>query len=265
MGNKRKIFFNSLLSSAIILSILSITKITVVLNIPIACSFFIFPITYLCISIVNELGGYKEAISSLLSAVGVTIISYLFITLMLNLPNQLSTINEANAIQLLYGGSTYLSYYIPNIRLILGSTLGLLISGLILIVLYSTVSKYTYKTISCFLSNLISLLIYNAIFVGITQLGIIDNHDFIMMMLNRFIFSVAWTVIISILFSVFSYHKKKVDVMSIDDNILSKEDNKNDSQVNSKNILKKDKNKSAENKNKVVERKKINTKKLDKK
>ena len=221
MGKKRIIFFNCLLMSAIVLSIITASKMTVFFNIPIACSFFIFPISYLSLVVINELGGGKKALSTLLSSVAILIISYAVLMLVINMPNQITTINEANALQLLTGGSKIADLYVPNLNLVISSTIGLLISGLALIGVYSYASKYTFKTITCFLSTLIALLIFNAIYVIIMQKDIIGSHEFIMALLNRFIFSVAWTFIISILFLIFGYHKKE-KVVETKSNVVEK-------------------------------------------
>ncbi len=210
MGNRRKTFFNCLLMAVIVLSIIVATKNTVILNIPIACSFFVFPIAYLALITINDLCGAKEAILSLLSATGVLIIIYGLITLVLNLPNQVQTINAANALNYVLG-EVQDAYYVANLKVVFGSVVGLLVSGFALIGIYTSAHKYTFKSITCFLATLVGLLLFNAIYVASTQIGVLDSHDLIMMMLNRFIFCVVWTVLITILFMIFSHHKK-VDV-----------------------------------------------------
>ena len=210
MYNKRKIFFNGLLIMALILSIMASTKITVIFNIPIACSFFIFPLVYLSLVVLNELGGAKHAITSLISSAGILLLAYLSIMLILNLPNQVDTINQANAIKLLYSSENMINgLYVPQIKVVLGSVIGLLICGFSLIGIYTVTSKYTFKTMSCFLATLIGSLLFNGIYVVFTSLNVLESHDFTMLILNRFIFSVAFTVIVSILFLLFSYKSKK--------------------------------------------------------
>lgn len=274
MQIRRKIFFNCLLMAALVLSIFCASKVTVILNIPIACSFFIFPVTYLCLSVLNELSGTKKTIISLLSAVCILILTYITITVVINLPNQTDTINEANALTMLLQSEKIMGYYIPSMKMIVGSTIGLLVSGLILIGIYSLTSKYTFKTMSCFLATLVSLIIFNTIYVCTTKLGVLGGQEFIMMMLNRFIFSVIWTAIISILFLVFSYTKKekvkiakeeiseKTEVKKIENNnikttVKEKETKVSKSNSNAKKVV--SKTKTSDNTKKVATKPKSTT------
>lgn len=223
MYKVRKSFFTCLMMAVVILSVIASTKLTVIFNIPIACSFFIFPLAYLSIVVINDLKGAKDALITLINGVGILIISYLLIALVLNLPNQIDTINEANAIQLLYGQEIN-GIYLPNIKIMIGSIIGLLAAGLSLIGIYSSASKYTFKTISCFLAVLIAQLLFNAIYIFATEYGVTEGNAFIMLILNRFIFSVAWTFLISILFLIFSHHKKEKSKVTIEE-VTKKEAN----------------------------------------
>ena len=209
MKDFRKIFFSALLPALLIISNILTVKLTVVANLPLPCSVFVYPFTFLCTIVIAEIYGGKEARKSVYSAVIVQAIIIMAIIVGCNLPNQVDTINLANSLRDILTPTFIGSYYLPDIRLILASFVGFILSELTAIGLYSFARKNTYKLVASSLAILIGLILDSVLFVFISKMGVIESNELIIQLVNRFVVDVVVTLVFIPLFAIFSIKKKE--------------------------------------------------------
>jgi len=209
MKDSRKMFFMGLLSALLIFSNIVAVKITVVAKLPLSCNVFVYPFTFLCVAIITHLYGAKDGMKSVAFALISQIIFFGFSMLIVNVPNQVDTLAEANSIQAILAPDVTNGIYHPNIKLMIGSTLAFGISQLINIGLYTFSKKYTFKAVSASLSILLASIIDAVLFVVITEIGIIGGNTVVITLLNQFITRVILTVISVIIFCLFTINIKK--------------------------------------------------------
>lgn len=208
MKDKRKIFFTSLLTILLIFSNIVVSKITVVANLPLSCSIFIYPFTFLCITIIADLYGAKEAMKSVAYAIICQILVFILCTVIANLPNQVDTLMQANALQSLLAPELTNGIYHPNFTIMIGTLLSFGISQLINIGLYTLAKKYTFKVVSSALAILFAFVIDTVLFNVIKSIGV-TNNNFTLTIINQFVVGVVITVISVILFCIFTAGSNK--------------------------------------------------------
>lgn len=208
----RKVFFSGLLTALLILSNILALKITVIAKLPLACSVFVYPFTFLCTTVITELYGNKSSLKSVFSAIIVQILVIIAIAITINVPNQIDTITEANALATLFGTSSIGGKLIPALRPIFASIIAFGISQSISIALYKFARKNTFKTVSAALSILLGIIIDAVIFILISKMGTIPSNELIIQLVNQFVVGVVATVIIVPIFLLFSMKKKEVKI-----------------------------------------------------
>lgn len=207
MNEKRKIFFTGLLVILLIFSNIIVTKITVVAGLPLSCNFLAYPLTFLCVVILTDLYGAKSAITCVISAVIIQVIVLILSMIVVNLPNQITTIAEANALQLIFTPEISNGIYYPNIKIILVSLLAFIVSQLINIGLFTVAKRNTFRWVSCGLSILVAIIVDTLIFIPLSGIGVegIPNG---LRIVNQFIIGVAAMFISIPLFSLLTINTK---------------------------------------------------------
>lgn len=208
MKDTRKIFFISLLTALLIFSNIVAVKITVVAKLPLPCSIFVFPFTFLCVAVISELYGSKSAVKSVCFALLSQIIISIVGTIIVNLPNQVTTVVEANALQQILAPEYNNGIFMPNMKILLGTIVGFITSQMINIGVYTFSKKLTFKPIACALSILISIMVHTIIYLPISSIGAGDVN-ITLQILNQFVVGVIITFISVILFSIFTIGKKE--------------------------------------------------------
>jgi len=209
MKDGRKIFFSILLGVLLIISNIVAIKVTVIAKLPLSCSVFIYPFTFLCTSIIAELYGGKEARKSVLYAIIVQVIVLVAYIIVANVPNQINTIENANALQKVLTPYGFNGDYYPNLRPIIASLVGFVLGQIVNIGLYSFAKKNTFKFIAVALSVIIGMIVDTSLYVLISQMGVIAGNELILQLINRFVVNVVASVAIIILFMIFSIKKKE--------------------------------------------------------
>ena len=205
----RKIFFSALLAVLLVMSNILALKITVVAKLPLACSFFVYPFTFLCTVAITELYGHKSSLKSVLSAVLIQIIVLVLITITLNLPNQIDTIDKSNALAVLFGNSSAAGIVFPDLRSIIASLIGFVVSQIICIYLYKFARKNTFKGVAIALAVLLGIILDAVIFVLISKVGTIPSNELVIQLINQFVIGVVATIIIIPIGLLVSMHKKE--------------------------------------------------------
>lgn len=209
MKDGRKLFFTTLLTVLLIVSNIVAIKMTVVAKLPISCSAFMYPFTFLCTSIIAELHGNNEARKSVLFALIIQIIVLLIYVFIANLPNQIDTIDKANALQKVLTPFGSNGKYYPELRTIISSLLAFTLGQLVNIGLYSFARKNTFKIIAVALSVVIAMIVDTCIYVLVSQVGLIPNNELILLLVNRLIVNVVIASIIVVLFMLFTIKKRE--------------------------------------------------------
>ncbi len=195
-------FLTSLLTVVLVVSNIIVAKTTVILGLVLPSSILIYPLTFLFTISITHLGGIKEASKSIFFAIVIqTLISIVFYLVLIIFPDQLNTIVEANQLRNIIGsGSKEL------LTTLLPSLLAFGISEFIASGIYTILNKYTYKIIAADLAILIPILIDSAIFSFLTMFG---DDSLMFNLANKFIASVAYTLIMIIMFMIFTINPKK--------------------------------------------------------
>lgn len=209
MKDGRKLFFTGLLVALLIVTNIVAVKVTVIAQLPLSCSIFVYPFTFLCTAVITELYGAKEARKSVYSALGIQLLMVILYIVVINMPNQIDTINEANALQTILASVTSGETYLPEFKTIIASLIGFGASQLICIGLYSFARKNTFKIISIALSALLAMIIDTALYVLITQTGVLAGNELVLAVIYRFVADVVATIIIIPLFMLFSIKKEE--------------------------------------------------------
>jgi len=209
MKDTRKILFVSLLTALLVFSNIVAIKMTVVAKLPLPCNLFIYPFTFLCVAVISELYGSKSAVKSVVFAVLVQIIISIVGTIIVNLPNQVSTLVEANALQQILAPELSNGMYMPNMKMLIGIIISFVSSQLINIGIYTFIKKLTFKPIACALAILIAIIVDTIIYVPISTFGV-EGINLTLRILNQFVVGVIITFISVVLFSIFTTGKKEV-------------------------------------------------------
>ena len=211
MTDKRKVFFTALLTTLLIISNITVSKMTVIANLPLPCSIFTYPFTFLCVAVIAHLYGSSEAMKSVGYAICCQILVFIVCIVVANVPNQVDTIMQANALQQLLAPDVTNGIYHPNVFVMLGTIVSFVISQLINIGLYSASKKHTFKAVSSSLSILFAYIIDAVIFSVIMSIGVATNN-LSLTIVNKFIVGVVTTAISVILFCIFTIGDKKEKV-----------------------------------------------------
>lgn len=209
MKEGRKIFFSILLGVLLVISNIVAIKITVIAKLPLSCSIFVYPFTFLCTSVITELYGAKDARKSVLYAALIQVIVLLAYIAVVNVPNQITTIDEANALQKALAPYGNNGNYYPEIRPLIASLVAFVISQLVIIGMYSFAKKNTFKLIGIALSVVIAMIVDTTLYVLISQVGVLAGNELILQLINRFVANIVAAVIVIILFMIFSIKKKE--------------------------------------------------------
>lgn len=213
MRDGRKLFFTTLLTVLLIVSNIIAIKMTVVAKLPLSCSVFVYPFTFLCTSIIAELHGNHEARKSVLFALIIQIIVLLIYIFIANLPNQIDTIDKANALQKVLTPFSSNGKYYPELRQVISSLLAFTLGQLVNISLYSFAKKNTFKIIAVALAVVIAMIVDTSAYVLVSQVGLIPNNELIILLINRFVVNVVVSAIIITLFMLFTIKKEeKIEV-----------------------------------------------------
>lgn len=209
MKDGRKIFFSTLLGVLLVISNIVAIKMTVIAKLPLSCSIFVYPFTFLCTSVIAELYGSKDARKSVLFAVIIQVVVLIAYIAVANVPNQIDTIDQANALQKVLTPFGSNGNYYPELRPIIASLIAFIIGQLVNIVVYSFSKKYTFKLIAIALSVIIAMIVDTSLYVLISQVGVLAGNELILALINRFVVNVVAAVIVIILFMIFSIKKKE--------------------------------------------------------
>ena len=148
--------------------------------------------------------GSNEARKSVYSALIVE-----FLILVALVPNQVDTIDKANSLREILTPNVIGNYYLPDIRMVLASFIGFALSQLAAIGLYSFGRKATFKLVASSLASLVGLILDSILFMFISKMGILENNELIIQMVNRFVVGVVATIVFIPLFAIFSIKKKE--------------------------------------------------------
>ena len=212
MKDSRKIFFASLLVALLIISNIVAIKMTVIAKLPLSCSIFVYPFTFLCTTAIAELYGNKDARKSVLFAIIIQLIVLISYIIVVNVPNQIDTIDQANALQRTLTPIGLNDNFYPDMRPIIASIIAFTLGQLINIGLYSFARKNTYKLIAVALSVIIAMIVDTTLYVVISQINVIPNNELIIQLINRFVVDVVAAIIIIPLFMLFTIKKKSKEV-----------------------------------------------------
>lgn len=212
MKDTRKTFFSILLGVLLIVSNIVAIKMTVVARLPLSCSVFIYPFTFLCTSVIAELYGSKDAMKSVLFALLIQVIVLIIYIVVVNMPNHIDTIEYANALQKVFATNGVNGKYFPELRPIIASLVGFTAGQLITIGLYKFAKKNTFKLIAVALSIIIAMVVDTSLYVFISKVGVLAGNELVLHLINRFVVNVVAAVIIVILFMIFSIKKKEKEV-----------------------------------------------------
>ena len=209
MKEGRKIFFNGLLVALLIVSNIVAIKLTVIAKLPLSCSIFVYPFTFLCTAVITELYGAKDARKSVYSALVIQLLMLIAYIAVVNMPNQIDTIDQANGLQRVLTSVLSGETYLPDFRVMFASLVGFGIGQLVNIGLYSFARKNTYKIISVALAVLLAMIVDTVLYLLISQLGVLAGNELIIQLVNRFVVNVVTTIIIIPLFMLFSIKKQE--------------------------------------------------------
>jgi len=209
MKDGRKIFFGGLLAALLIIANIVSAKVTVIAQLPLSCSIFVYPFTFLCTAIITELYGAKEARKAVYSAMGIQLLMLIAYIVVINVPNQVDTILEANALQSILASVTSGETYLPDLRIIFASLIGFGVAQIVNIGLYSFARKNTFKIISVALAALLAMIVDTVLYLLIAEVGVLVADELILQMVYRFVVNVVATVIIIPLFMLFSIKKEE--------------------------------------------------------
>ena len=208
MKEMRKNIFGGLLVALLLVSNIVAIKVTVIAKLPLSCRVLIYPFTFLCTAVITELYGAKEARKSVYSAMLIQLLMLIAYIVIINVPNQIDTILEANGLQTILANNLQGETYLPDFKVIFASLVGFSAGQLINIGLYSFARKNTYKIISIALSTLIAMVVDTALYFLISQLGVLVGNELIIQLVNNFVVNVVATIIIIPLFMIFSIKKE---------------------------------------------------------
>lgn len=217
MKDGRKMFFSALLGVLLVISNIVAIKMTVVAKLPLSCSIFVYPFTFLCTSVITELYGSKDARKSVFFALLIQVIVLIAYIAVINVPNQIDTIEQANSLQRILTPFGANGNYYPELRPIIASLVAFVISQLINIVVYTFSKKYTFKLIAVALSVIIAMIVDTSLYVFISQAGLLAGNELILALINRFVANVVASVVVIILFMIFSIKKKEVKEVKIEE------------------------------------------------
>lgn len=209
MKDGRKIFFSGLLTALLIVSNIIAIKITVVAKLPLSCSIFVYPFTFLCTAVITELYGAKDARKSVYTALLVQLLVVGAFMITTNVPNQIDTIDKANALQKVLTPFSNGSIYYPEVRTLIASLVGFAVSQLLSIALYSFAKKSTFKAIAIALSVLVGIIIDSTFYIMIAKIGILEGNELIIQLVNRFVVGVVAALIMIPIFLLCSIKKKE--------------------------------------------------------
>ncbi len=209
MKDFRKILFSALLAALLVISNIVVVKITVIAKLPLPCSAFVYPFTFLCTLVITELYGSREARISVYTALVVQFLILIALVIACNVPNQVDTIDKANALRDILTPTVIGNYYLPDMRMVLASFVGFALSQLAAIGLYSFGRKNTFKLVSSSLAILVGLILDSILFMFISKMGILENNELIIQLVNRFVVGVVATIVFIPLFAILSIKKKE--------------------------------------------------------
>ena len=208
MKDNRKMLFTALLSMLFVLSNIVAFKVTVIAKLPIPCNVFVYPFMFLCVAIITYLYGAKDGRKSIYFALIAQVIFYVMSIIIVNLPNQVDTIVNANYIQATLASDISNGIYYPSIKLMLGSLIAFVISQMINVGLMAFSKKYTFKGVAAALSMLFSTIVFAIMYTIITGVGNVGN-PIALRLINQFVVCVVIAVISVILFCIFTIGKAK--------------------------------------------------------
>lgn len=209
MKDSRKMFFSGLLAVLLVIANIVAVKMTVVAKLPLSCSIFVYPFTFLCTAVIAELYGNKDARKSVFFAIIIQILILIVYIVVTNVPNQIDTIDQANALQRILASVGLNGKFYPDIRPIIASIISFTLGQLVNISLYSFARKNTFKLIAVALSVILAMIVDTTIYVLIAQFNVIPSNELIIQLVNRFVVDVVASVIVIILFMLFSIKKKE--------------------------------------------------------
>ncbi len=200
MKDTRKLLFMGLLCTLLIFSNIVGLKIILLFKLPVSCSVFMYPITFLIVAAITELYGYKTAFKSVLVAFLCQLVCFGLSTLICNLPMGATSLTIDQALQTLLANEVTGSIYHPAFSLIIGTSVAFVVSQTINICLYSYFHKHIFSWLAAALSMLIALVIDAIIFIAISKVGVIPGGTVAEAFMNQFIIRVALTLVLTIVF-----------------------------------------------------------------
>ncbi len=208
MKDTKKMILVGMLCAFYVLSLVVAAKMTVFFHLAISCNIFIYPFTFLFVLLITHFYGYKTGIVSVFLALFSGILFFLFSMLVCNLPIQVDSLFQANALQTVLAPEMTNHFYHPAISFMIGSLLSFGISQLLMIFLYSFLQKKVLVFVSVPLTLLVSLLVDLVFFLFITKMGVVGDMTLGMVLMNQFIVRVFLSFIFTFLFVLLSMQKK---------------------------------------------------------
>lgn len=189
-NNFKKMFLTSLLVVLFVLSNIIGMKYTNFMGLTLSVNFIFYPFIYLCILLLINMFGKKEAYSSIIIAIFIQLFLVIAYSLIVNLGSQSMIPDMALEVNNLFK---------VNLSNILSSLIGLAVSSYILIYLYEYIRIIGYHLMGVIISTLTSLIIYGLINITVNTYSL--GYDITLnMILCHVIMSVIITIIIAIMF-----------------------------------------------------------------
>lgn len=190
-NNFKRMFLSSLLSVLFIVSNLIGQKYTNFMGLTLSVSFLLYPFVYLCILLILNTFGRKEALESIVVTVFIQIFILLGYVMAVNLGSQAIIPDMALEVNTLFR--------VDEIQ-IMSSIIGFLISGYILIYIYEYMQIIGYKLLGVVCSVLSSIILYGLITITINMYAYGGLNMILEMILCHIIMAVIITIVITIIF-----------------------------------------------------------------
>ena len=185
-------------------------------NLTINLTFFIFPLVFLVLAIINNFYGYKDA-KKTIKASSLSLLVFVVLIMILNLiPSNVDTVENEILFKNLFtpNNITLLGFKIfyPDLLYLGLYTILSFVSGYIMIAIYNVIKEETKEFIGFYLSIFIALVLFTIILISVDTLLIqsMNFKDCISYLTAGFIVVIVLSVIILIINSIINLFKKSI-------------------------------------------------------
>lgn len=183
-------------------------------NLNINLTFFIFPLVFLTLIIINKFYNYQEAKKTIKSSC-ISLIIFIIIIMLLNLiPSNLESIESEILFKNLFtpNNTTLLGFkiYYPNLIYLISYTTLSFITSYIMIAIYNAIKEEAKEFVAYYLAEFISLILFTIILISINSMLInkLTFKETIIYLTSGFIVSIALSIITLIINSIINVLKK---------------------------------------------------------